>query len=364
LKPGASSTSSSSAAREFRRFAVRIALFAICLLAIDRLGFGSQAFAGLLYRYRPHAGTISTYVGAQRQVLAMDYLSHIDQPEIVFVGSSSVVNGVDAERIQAGFAARGRTERVFNFGVTGLLASGVPMLKRDLIRPNMKTLVYLYNTFAFPDELWPGATEARWSTSEFLRIARPSQWFAQPAEFTEGLLGEVLVSSRYRDLIQVFLQQWLSGVLVEATDDYDYESTEATPVRRPRVPQPAAPESDWSRRMYTSSDTDVDTLGYRGLRRFLQLAKQAGVHVIVMPAPEPEFARYEPFEVGVNVERIDRHVAAICAEAGVAVIPRGELASIERHDEYFRDAVHLHWTGRRVFSDFLVSRLADMIGRP
>ena len=111
-----------------------------------------------------------------------------------------------------------------------------------------------------------------------------------------------------------------------------------------------------------SSDTDEETLGYRALARFLEVARQGGVAVIVMPVPEPEFASWGRYRQGISLDRIDRHVARLCQAGGAMYIDRRDTRCLEETDELFIDHAHLHWKGRDVYSLWLARRLEGIVG--
>ena len=136
-----------------------------------------------------------------------------------------------------------------------------------------------------------------------------------------GLLAESLFVVRFQDLIRTVIDRAAKGTLVPATQDWDYPNNEPLPPPRERRSVTLPDASDWLRQIYLTSDTDEDTLGYRGLQRFLRVAAARKVRVVVMPAPEPEFASWTQYRRGINLQRIDGHVERICREEGASSSP-------------------------------------------
>jgi hypothetical protein len=343
------------------RVLIKLAIFTLLLFALDR-AIGSAPVMRLIDRYRPMYGTIDTRTFVERQMLHVETLARTDLgPKVAIVGSSSVVNGVDVALIEELWKESGLAVRPLNYGMTSLLASELPFFRRELLPEDVRAVVVLYNTFAFSDVMNPDAHRTRWSTIEFLRIARGERLTLLLERGIEGLLGELFFSVRYRHLIKNTIGRRLRGTLSEPAHDYDYPIDEPRPEPKARVLEPALDPGEWLRQIYVTSDTDEETIGYRGLARFLEQARAAKKAVIVMPIPEPELASFTKYRRDIDVARIDRHAERIAKEGGAVFIPRSEIADIERDDTNFRDHVHLHPFGRALYSRWLAARLAPLL---
>ena len=293
----------------------------------------------------------------EKQQQGLEYMTRIEHPKFIFVGSSSVINGVDVKQMQKNFQD---DTLVMNYAVTALTACEIPMMKKYFLDNKVKTMVYLYNTFSFPDEPYENASQVRWDTFEFFKIATPSQWWKYRIAIAQGVLGEIFSTVRYRNLIRDFISRALQGKLHSPADDYDYGEDDKPVKHQSRIAVDPLPISDRSRRIYVESDTENENLGYRSLRRALQLAKDKGIRVLVMPVPEPEFASYSKYRQGINIRTIDDHVAKICAEEHFDFLPRSEVSDIEAVDQNFRDHVHLHWKARKIYTNFLERKLKGL----
>ena len=153
------------------RFSVRAALFVVGLLILDNVVLGS-CLLPFLCRYRPPMGA-DNCAFAQGQLARVEQMSEQPTaPKVVFIGSSSVVNGVDVGIIANVWGRAGLRLAPMNYGVTGCVASELPLMRRYLLRADVKAVVYLYNTFSFCQALRPPSTRSVWNTREFLRFAR------------------------------------------------------------------------------------------------------------------------------------------------------------------------------------------------
>ena len=80
----------------------------------------------------------------------------------------------------------------------------------------------------------------------------------------------------------------------------------------------------------------------------------------MMPVPEPEFAAFGKYHQGVDVEKIDRRVEKICVENQTPYTKRWEFKTFEKDDTLFRDEVHFHVTGRKLFSEWMAKRVVKI----
>ena len=309
---------------------------------------------------RPLRIQLSQKANIEGQVIHVDALAERSDSsgKVVFAGSSSVMNGIDVAAIAAMWKAKGIISNPVNYGLTSFTAAELPFLKNELLASDVRLVVFAYNTFSFPNRYHPQATSVRWNTSEFLREA-PAELMLKPSfSIALPLVGEAVAAVRFQNFIAETTLLRLRGHLRHRDSPYDYPENEPIrPVAQKREQVPTKIDrDDFLQAIYFESDTDGETLGYNGLVRFLQLAKAAHVHVLLMHIPEPDFS----YRYGVNVGRIDAHVGRIAAEFGVAVLPR--LRSVEANDSLFRDDVHLHSLGRQRFSAWLAQALVNTPG--
>lgn len=337
--------------KEGAKFILQAFCFLLVLVGVDRFIFGSEPLLALMYKYRPGFDAYTKNSFVQKQMLGLELLTKQKGcQQLLLVGSSSVVNGVDTDEVQKGLVDLNLQYCAHNVGLTGFLASELPHLQKYLLNDQTEVVVYLYNTFSFADSYHPDGVKSRWHSLEYLFGSSISNLWRFRTDFVYGLVSELFYSVKYRDLIRELFIRWFKNDISTASTNYDYPVDEPEPQIRPRMLEAALPNEQWDRKIYLESDTDNPTLGYAGLRRFLEIASKRGVRVIVAPMPEPEFSLYGKYRQGILPSRIDSHVQRICTEYSVPFISRAEFAEIESNDRLFRDEVHLHAIGRQIFS--------------
>ena len=179
-----------------------------------------------------------------------------------------------------------------------------------------------------------------------------------------GVAGELFPIFKYNVLLKHFIKCFMSGNIKPLEYKYDYlPDNSSPPVQRARVlEKPLGPENS-RRNAYLSSDTDDNTTGYRNFARFLDLAREQNIKVVVAPIPEPEFANFGKFRQGINIKRIDDHVQRIVLQKNMSFIPRAEVAHIEKTDAYFLDESHMSEGGRKEYSKWIAHKIVNLLGR-
>jgi hypothetical protein len=184
---------------------------------------------------------------------------------------------------------------------------------------------------------------------------------ASPDHFFKGLWSDVLFVVRYRGVLKELLYRLSKGRLVELAYAYDFEPGHpARGMRKRRVEKPA---NYWLRKAYVTSDTDLDTISYRGFQRFLDLSETARKNVVIVAMPVPDYSRMDRYRVGVNHDRIDARIETIAQSRGLSMVDRKFVRAIERDDNLFWDRIHMHDGGRTLFSRWLAMTLPDLIRR-
>lgn len=341
-------------------FLTHIIVPVILFVLISNYVIGSNFLLEVVNNYLPPYGTTSVRAHVEKQLLHVEAETMLarkqDTPTIIFVGSSSVVNGIDVDLFKKEFK-QGDAFAVKNFGMTGLMAYELPLLKEYFLAQNVNTVVYLYNTFSFSSVTHPNAIETRWNTLEVLRELGYYKDITID-KFLEGSFGEAFFVVRFRHVLQKNFWNTINNSHVKFDYPYDYSPDSKPMAPVPRVLLQPMPESNFLRAGYLGSDTDANNLGYQSFSDFLAEAKKRNIRVIVAPAPEPEFSLWGEYRQGINVARIDNHVRRICESYGVPFIER--FSDIEKRDEYFMDIVHLHKTGRELLSMRLAKFLNEM----
>ena len=121
------------------------------------------------------------------------------------------------------------------------------------------------------------------------------------------------------------------------------------------------PATDLLRAQFLDSSRLSDSVGYRGLRRYCELAHAHGVRLIVAPVPEAEFRAYNAYAQGIDYPAIDRKVEQITRECGAVFISRSFNESFERRDELFHDFVHFSRTGRDLYTAALTREVVKFL---
>jgi hypothetical protein len=300
----------------------------------------------------------------ESQVLHIEATSRRDfgRRKLVLIGSSSVVNGVDCEILARSLGEHAINLEPVNYGMTGMLAGELPFFNRVAFGKDVAAVVYLYNVFSFADVLHPEAPAIRWNTVEALRLMtieelRRTGWVA-----LRGAIQEHSFILRFRDLIQDTVKRALSRELRPPAYPFDYPPDEAlTSSPRPSEPEQPLPDTDWFRMIYIESQSEKETLGDRGLARFLRVANQRNVPVIVAPIPEPTFVDLTRYGRGTDRARVDVRARRAAETGGGQFLGREAIGEFEADDLNFRDHVHMRASGRQAYSALLASQIAALL---
>lgn len=339
----------------------QIFLPAVFFVAISQLVFNSTPVVTWIAKYRPSAGQSRLELNVSRQVLAMDATARTltGKPAIAIAGSSAVVNGVDVDRINAIWESQGFPYQAVNFGQTGLLAYELAILDEHYLHTGVAGVVYLYNSFSLANQLLGSVVGARWKTADMLhlvgmRLQEPADW----RRFSTGFMSEHLALLRHGNVLKSIALRAATGTLTPLPHFHDFSPEPGLDALRPRVAATPAPDSDWLRAAYVESERVADGLGRRGLELFLERARTRGIKVVIGPAPEPEFSRFNKWRVGTNPEILDARMAEIAKSFGTTSWPRAINTHFETNDHLFRDQTHFNRFGREEYSVFLAERIA------
>lgn len=310
---------------------------------------------------RPPYGNGDLNVHTQKQMLHLHALERKRDVKnrIVFVGSSSVVNGIDTKIIQKKFSENEFHFYPMNYGLTAFRALELPFLKKQFLADEIDIIVYLYNTFSFGSILDLDKVNTRWDSSEYKIISGQQ---ADKYLIFKMRSKAIFPIGSFGDLIINYIKRLFLMDLKSIEHEYDYSDVEERDyTMKPRVKMEPMPDNNWLRKSYVESDTDETTLGYRGLERFLSLAKLKGKTVVVAPIPEPAFSSFGRYRQDINVDRIDRHAQRIVEKNGAIFFSRDKFKYIENDDSNFIDDVHLNNFGRQEFSEKLSNLLLSII---
>jgi hypothetical protein len=335
-------------------------------LVLSNGGVGANPVIDWIDRHRPAHGTVSEWVHAQKQFLHIETLARQPTPRrlLILAGSSSVVNDIDTSQLARKLAEHNVPMDVRNYGMTGFMAYELPIL-RDLWFDRKDTvLVYLYNSFSFGDSFHPQGIALRSRTGPIVsEFAVQDIAAIGPRRLCAGLLSECFFVVRYRALLQEMAYRLAFNRLDPATHDYDFAPGQP-PHRQPRGRVPAKTEADthWLRASYAESATNSTALGYRMLDAFAQHCRRDSRFLIVGPVPEAEFGLSGRYRQGIDSSRVDPRVATLARPAGIPCLMRDRtVAHLEAEDSFWVDEVHLHDSGRHLYSEWLGNQLAPLI---
>lgn len=351
----------SSARTRFATLCLEILLPFACVAVVSNCFFGSSAFSDFLDRYRPAFWEIPLNTHVEKQVLHISHDATLRQgKKILIVGSSSVVNAIDEQGITEYWKTHGVDYISRNYGLTGMLAYELPLLKNQLLTEDVFAVVYLYNHFSFGDILHPQAASTRWNTGE--AISSGLWQHTSPKMFAKAMVAEAFFIVKYKNFIRTTLFNAVQGKLKPLQELYDFPAGWGNPATaNRRGPRNDKAPDDWIRRSYIESAEKDDTLGTRALQRFLELADTKSVRVIVAPAPIPEFSRNQSYRNGIDENRIDARTQQLTLANKGIFIPRSEVAAIEEEDSYFTDDIHMGQQGREAYSRWLAQRILEIV---
>lgn len=345
----------SSARGIFAREVLTPALLGLLLLAGLECLVRSDAVVAYIDRNQPTSAGIKPRFHVERLLWHLEALARRDVDRVAVLGSSSVMNGIDQAALAAQLARAGHELEPQALGLTALLGYELPLLKSVILTRRTRRVVYLYNLWSFAAEFHPDAINVRWDLGEVLRLQPAVVWdTATISLLADRTATNALYLTRFRTFLKEVAVRGLTGGLEPPPHLYDYDPDEPPPPeRRPRVMEPVVTGNagaGWMRAAYLASTERPDNMSYRGLERFCELARQAGVDLVLAPVVEPDFNRFNAYAQGTDRAAVDRNVAAIARRCGARFIPRDRFLEVEARDGLFRDHVHLGTKGREVYT--------------
>ena len=285
-------------------------------------------------------------------------------PRIAIVGASPLMTGLSSSMVNRVFQDNGINAVVHNNGIPHFSAYELPIFGRDFLTPGTKAVVFLYNSFSFGDEIIPEMNYFRWNTFEMLHLQNPS-WLSHKT-WTDNWFGrfvhEHLAIVRYHEFFRYLLVLSMTSTLVELSNEDEIPDIIGGPHPVTFEPFPVGyPFYVYQRRRVAAGGHMVDTLGYRGLIRFCEMAKNAGVRLFLVPMPEAEFSRYMGAQAFRDNDFLDLRVRQIGEGCGATVIPRSYSVDVSANEKYWGDYIHGNKLGRDVFSVLLGHELVKYL---
>ena len=139
----------SSLRTDSARFVIKLLMSGTLFLIGSYVVAGSSSAIQFIDGHRPDQSQLSRMAFIEAQFLHVKAQSERDagKPKIAFVGSSSVVNGIDVAEIDKILRAGGIDVVSLNDGMTSFTAAELPFLKKELLRNDVDLIVYAYNSF-------------------------------------------------------------------------------------------------------------------------------------------------------------------------------------------------------------------------
>lgn len=119
---------------------------------------------GVLDKYRPLSSQFLTITEFQKYLFhseAMKYNNSVPN-RVAFVGSSSVISGINPDLANGLFIQHGIKLYPVNYGQPGITAPALPLLKNIFLDNKINAIVLVYNTFFFPREYPSPGDDTRW----------------------------------------------------------------------------------------------------------------------------------------------------------------------------------------------------------
>ena len=150
----------------------------------------------------------------ERLALYQQYVSAYGVPDVLVVGSSRALRGIDPSALQEDLTQKGLGNlRVFNFGVNGATAQVVDLVLRRLIAPDQlpRTIVWADGARAFNSGRTDITYNAIAASSGYRKL--PEHPISPQTQATDPVPPEApkSLSDRYRALDEV-LQSWVNGL--------------------------------------------------------------------------------------------------------------------------------------------------------
>ncbi len=158
----------------------------------------------------------------ERLALYQQYVSAYGVPDVLVVGSSRALRGIDPSALQEDVTQQGNGSiRVFNFGVNGATAQVVDLVLRRLIAPDQlpKTIVWADGARAFNSGRTDITYNAIATSAGYRKL--PEQPISPKTQETQAAPTKPeapkSLIDRYRSLEEV-LQSWVNGLLSGGRD--------------------------------------------------------------------------------------------------------------------------------------------------
>jgi hypothetical protein len=194
-------------------------------------------------------------------------------PEVLIVGSSRAMRGIDPQVLEQELASRGYAKaRVYNFGINGATAQVVDLLLRRLLQPKQlpKLVIWADGARAFND----GRSDRTYATiadsrgfqqlpgNEGAAIAKSQPFiingYAAVDSFLNNTLAKVSLTYGQRDRLQKRLPSLLPHLLGERTTDEVVEADAINPSGFLSLGAEFEPSTYYQKYLKVSGDSDND----------------------------------------------------------------------------------------------------------
>jgi len=335
--------------RDVVRFIANASVFIAILVLLDN-GLVGNGLPWMVAQYDP------TVEHNQMRIELEE--SQAPGKRVVFLGGGSVADGIFTGVIQRSWTASQLDYVAFDACMPGLRAEELPMIEQFVLRRGVVAAVCLYDYELMDSKKFVTAVGTRWDAVEWLRFYTFREKVERSRELVPNFLGQRFFTARHRNVI------WnLSADLVDSRIPGQALPVVVAPTVMPWIPQAylklggeQAPTlyKFMVDNLWQPAPPAAESLGARGLRRFLLAARSRGVRVFLMPYPEALSAD--------KAAAVDSLVGAIAKQEGVTFLHRTEVMAYSQEPRLYVDSDgHMNTAGVKQFSRWLAGRVPRLI---
>jgi lysophospholipase L1-like esterase len=301
--------------------------------------------------------TFNSQLLDEQLLLYLSYIAAMGVPDVLIVGSSRSLQGVDPQQLQQSLATQGKGElKVFNFGINGATAQVIDLLLRQVLTPEQlpKLIIWADGTRAFNSGRTDRTYNAIASSPGYQQILagiRPS-WPVQtpvtvtPCPSPPSSPTPTTTPSQTRSPLKIFLALTASDSKVATTDASGF-----LPLENRFDPETYYQKFPKVSGKYDSDYANFQLTGKQGdaLNAVTNFTKNQKISLIILNLPLTE-EYLDPFRRRYEQE-FNQAVEKLSKDQGFIFINFSQLWLDRYH--YFLDPSHLNRYGAAAVSQQL-----------